>query len=389
MNLTAGRTRRFAQVGLGALWLLDGALQLQPYLLGRGFATEVIAPAGQGQPLPVSASISVASHLILTQTVAWDALFAVVQITIGVLLLSRRTTRLGLAVSLPWAVGVWWFGEGAGQVLNGQADLLTGAPGAVLLYLLIGICVWPTDVVDRELRFPGRRLLDTYLPARPPVVAGLWAAVWASGALLRLLPGADTAGALKRTIAGSAGSAPSWLVGFDHSVGRAVSSAGVGAVAAVAAIYLLIGAAPFVRSSALRVAGFTLAALTALFIWVVGENFGALYSLQSTDPNSGPLLVLFALVTLVAVRTGSEWAVAARAGDPFPAEAVRPRPVRTPNRAPRVDARRTPSTAASRAVRSTGESRSPGPAGALDQGVRVARPGHRAQVPGGKRAAAG
>ncbi len=38
-------TRRGLQLALAALWLLDGALQFQPFMLTRGFAHDVIAPA--------------------------------------------------------------------------------------------------------------------------------------------------------------------------------------------------------------------------------------------------------------------------------------------------------------------------------------------------------
>lgn len=43
-------TRRGIQVTLGLLWILDGFLQFQPAMLTSKFATQVIAPAGQGQP---------------------------------------------------------------------------------------------------------------------------------------------------------------------------------------------------------------------------------------------------------------------------------------------------------------------------------------------------
>jgi hypothetical protein len=36
------------------------------------------------------------------------------------------------------------------------------------------------------------------------------------------------------------------------------------------------------------------AAVMAVAIWVVGEDFGTLFSGSATDPNSGPLLVLLA-----------------------------------------------------------------------------------------------
>ena len=60
-------------------------------------------------------------------------------------LLFRRTARPALVVSFAWAFVVWWFGEGFGMIPMGMASPLTGAPGAVLLYGLIGLLVWPSD----------------------------------------------------------------------------------------------------------------------------------------------------------------------------------------------------------------------------------------------------
>jgi hypothetical protein len=37
------------------------------------------------------------------------------------------------------------------------------------------------------------------------------------------------------------------------------------------------------------------AVVASLVIWVLGENFGAVLSGSSTDPNSGPILALMAL----------------------------------------------------------------------------------------------
>ena len=36
--------RRWLQIGLGALWVLDGALQYQPYMFSRTFVTGIIDP---------------------------------------------------------------------------------------------------------------------------------------------------------------------------------------------------------------------------------------------------------------------------------------------------------------------------------------------------------
>jgi hypothetical protein len=41
---------RDVQISLGALWLLDAALQLQPFMFTADFARQVLAPSGQDQP---------------------------------------------------------------------------------------------------------------------------------------------------------------------------------------------------------------------------------------------------------------------------------------------------------------------------------------------------
>ena len=38
--------RQWLQIGLGALWVLDGALQYQPYMFSRTIVTGIIDPAG-------------------------------------------------------------------------------------------------------------------------------------------------------------------------------------------------------------------------------------------------------------------------------------------------------------------------------------------------------
>ena len=54
-------TRRTLQVVLGLFWILDGALQLQPFMLRTSFATQVLAPVGDGQPHFVAGPVSFAN----------------------------------------------------------------------------------------------------------------------------------------------------------------------------------------------------------------------------------------------------------------------------------------------------------------------------------------
>ncbi|MGZ6826537.1 MAG: hypothetical protein ACXVGH_07065, partial [Mycobacteriales bacterium] len=73
-------TRRRIQLGLAVLWLLDGALQLQPFMFTGGFAHDIIRPAADGQPGPVAASVHLAADLVAAHPVLVNLLIAVVQL---------------------------------------------------------------------------------------------------------------------------------------------------------------------------------------------------------------------------------------------------------------------------------------------------------------------
>jgi hypothetical protein len=81
-------------------------------MLGTGFARDVLAPVGDGQPQFVAGPVHWAANLVAAHPLAWDVLFATVQVLLGIGMLVPRTARLALALSVPWALGVWDFGEG-------------------------------------------------------------------------------------------------------------------------------------------------------------------------------------------------------------------------------------------------------------------------------------
>src|ERR1700752_3527233 len=134
--------RRTIQTALGLSWLLDGALQFQSFMYGNGFI-QMIKGMMPGQAYWISSSIGWAINLFHHHQVPANTAFALIQVAIGLGLLYRRTVRSALAVSFAWAFIVWWFGEAFGMLFMNMANPLTGAPGAVALYALIGLVVWP------------------------------------------------------------------------------------------------------------------------------------------------------------------------------------------------------------------------------------------------------
>ena len=141
----AGR-RRGLQIALGLMWLLDAALQYQPYMFTRNFVTTVLEPASMGNPALLAGPAAATARIIAHDVVAWNAAFATIQLALAAGLLWRRTARAALQATIAWALAVWLLGEGAGGVLSamaGMANPLTGAPGAAVLVALLALLILP------------------------------------------------------------------------------------------------------------------------------------------------------------------------------------------------------------------------------------------------------
>jgi len=266
------------QILLGILWLVDGALQLQPFMFGKGFATQVIDPAAAGQPTLVRLLVTGSGHLIGLHPVLADTFFATVQLALGAGLLLRRTARPALAASIIWALGIWAFGEGFGGVFGGHTSLLLGAPGAALIYAVLAAAAWP----QRD----GDSAPASWLPAA-------WSGIFALGALLWALPwqfnGRSIAGQLTSNLASLPGPVASVVLSL-----ATFTSAHGHLVAAVLVALGIAAAVLALRPGRCRTVAATLGATLALAAWASSQAFGGISTGQATDPNTGPLLVLLA-----------------------------------------------------------------------------------------------
>ena len=194
-------TRRTLQLGLAVLWLLDGALQCQRFMFTRAFARTALAPAGAGQPAFVAHSVHWASSIVLAHPVLTNSGFAAIQLAIGLGLCVRRSVRWALAGSVVWGVAVWWLGEGLGGLTTGET-LLTGAPGAALLYAVIALIAWPS-------RDGG----SSASPSRLAIPA--WVALWIGGAGLQIAAGNNTGQSITMMFHDAGTDNPGWITRID------------------------------------------------------------------------------------------------------------------------------------------------------------------------------
>jgi hypothetical protein len=310
-------TKRGVQISLGLLWLLDGALQLQHQMFSSAFATQVIAPAGQGQPLPVYGPINFEIHMILLHPAVFDTFFALIQLALGVLILNKKTIKVGLLASVAWGLGVWYMGEGLGGLLSGHTMLLIGAPGAALIYVILALAVLPhkeakTKNIDNRPAY--------WLPL-------VWAVLWVGGAIYQLLPGQNNVTDVASSISGLAGGgSPGWLSALQIHVSNTILGFSPAAVSQVnsqmsmagghmsimlisnhstgywfillfAIVQAVIGLLIFLPRQYRKIAVGLGIALSLIF-WFVGQSLGTYYSGLATDPNSAPLFILLGIAIL-------------------------------------------------------------------------------------------
>ena len=289
-DLESTGVRRGLQLALGLVWLLDAALQFQPYMYGNAFVSMVLAPASMGNPAVVASPAEWASRLISHGVPEWNTAFALTQLAIAAGLLWRPTVKAALAVSIAWSLAVWWFAEGLGGVLTGTASPVTGAPGAVIVYALIAVLVWPRTSGGAGNDGAGGVAAASPLGRRWSTAA--WLVLWGSFAYLVLQPAIRAPRNLSGTLAGQAAGEPGWLAALDRGAAAAAGSHGLAISVALAAAFVLIAAGiPFPATTR---PALVLAMIAGLAIWVVGENFGGILTGTGTDPNSGPVLILFA-----------------------------------------------------------------------------------------------
>ena len=300
------RGRWLLRIGFGLIWILDGILQAQPKMAG-GLASQVIEPIAAASPAWVQHLVNWGGTIWSYHPIQAGAASVWIQVGIGVWLLVAKSgpwSRLAGLASVAWGLVVWVFGESFGGIFAPGLSWLTGAPGAVLIYVVAGALIalpedaWRSPRLGRLLlggiglfflgmavlqAWPGRGYWKGHINGQPGTLAGM----------VQQMSSTSQPHFLSALLArfGS----------FSASNGFAVNLVVVIALAAMGAIFLTgITAARLVRYAVWFGIVFCLAD------WVLVQDLGFLGGL-GTDPNSMiPWILLFSAGYLALTRAQPE-----------------------------------------------------------------------------------
>ncbi len=285
---------RALRIGFGGLWLLDAVLQAQPGMFHMDMVSTVMQPAATGQPAWLASTIAWSIGVVSPHVATFNALIVALQALIGVLLLMGhrpRAVRAGAVLALIWALAIWLFGEGLGQLLTGSATGLNGAPGSALVYAA-GAGLLLAQRGD-DLCIAGRSLA-TWL------VAGLFALSVA----LQLNPLFFQPLGLASVFGQSAGMAQPRIVALPLVWLANASGARPVLVNAVAVALLAAAALAAPWTAHGRVGQALLGALTLFLLaeWWLGQDFGMPFGGMATDPNTAVPVALLLVAGYLADR---------------------------------------------------------------------------------------
>lgn len=298
-------SQKVLQRVLGIAWLLDGLLKLQPRLFTFDLARTVLLREIVYQPAPIAANLQVIGDVYTSHLILANLLLAAIEIEIGLFLLLGLWVRGTIIISLVWTLLAWYGGEGMGLLFTGRASVLTGGPGAILFYGVLGLAVFPRAAgVHTEGQQPG--LLSRTQLRR--VLAGFWilAALlqaqpfwWQQECRSQVGPYCHSqVGRLSQVIGGLIGGGGFNAALLDPVQARLswlTSQLEVPLNSALIVIFLCLGLC-LVRARHRWVRPFlAISLLLSLVIWWGTQGFGMVLTGLATDIGSGPLLVLLAV----------------------------------------------------------------------------------------------
>ncbi len=282
----SGSTKILFQKILGLFWFLDGLLQAQPSM-PREFIPMVVEPAMSGQPQWLEKLGNLGINMWTLHTVSTDATTVIIQVLIGVMLIVGNETaiaKIGLNLSIVWGLIIWAIAEGMGSIFVTGASILSGAPGAVLLYVIAAVLLLRMDKNKFDSGAAGK------------VLWNITGGVFLLGALVQLLPAEGFfRGSNLSALFQNAASNPQpillkgpidWLASISASYPMALNLIISG---------LIVVTALGILSNRNRRFWLYFVSSVLVLVWWFGMDFGAVGGV-GTDFNLAPVLFVYLLV---------------------------------------------------------------------------------------------
>lgn len=278
------RARDILIWGLGLLWIIDGLLQAQPLMVTQ-FVGLVLDPLKPHQIPSIEQVIHWGIQLWSLHPLAWNWLAVWVQILIGVGIIlgqESRGRRLALVTAVVWALIIWGPGEAFGNLVA-RGSWLMGSPGSALFYALGAILLlFPASV------WTSQRLVRVF----ELFMAGLWSLA----ALLQAWPGSGwwNPTILPQFLLSQAHmSQPSLVSSPIYALAQWIGRSGTVANGILVILFVILALLWMRGHPSHTTVG--LSFVVIILTWWLGQDLGV-FGGMSTDPNSGPLLLLALIV---------------------------------------------------------------------------------------------
>jgi hypothetical protein len=272
------------------MWLFDAGLQAQPALFTAPWWRNDLAQSVMGQPAVINHSIFSVVNLITAHPAAWNTAFVGTQVILGVALILGRHERVATLASIPWALGIWWVGEGFGTLPTGFALAASGAPGPVLLYPLIAVLAWP------HTRPPKTGLAENNGPSTTISWRGgaaAWVFLWAGQALLQIPWAFPARQVLVANVSEYSNGQPGWLQGLSHGTETLARHHPGTLTATMVVTQIVVGLG--VLHPKTRAAALSTGVAVSVAYWLAFQYLGGIPAGDATDPGTAPLLILLAV----------------------------------------------------------------------------------------------
>ncbi|MCL4335882.1 MAG: hypothetical protein M1344_01475 [Candidatus Thermoplasmatota archaeon] len=298
--LPASQLQRRIALILGSLWILDGILQLQPEM-AFGFAAFVLTPVAMGSPEWLQPALNSAIATWAAHQVLFDAMSACLQIFIGlgmIVLKSRRNLVIFSAISFVWAILIWIFGEGLGEIFSPGFSFITGFPGSALIYAIMSFFIMQD--VDETVTVKRISVFMVVLFTLSALIQALpWNIFWLSGSISHI------------TYSLGYNAQPRPLVYLMFHAAD-ILAAGNTIWNIVFTLFMVLIAISWLKN--VKIASLMTAILTSSF-WFIGQDFG-IFGGYGTDPNTALPIIFLALIMFQSGKNGLRSNV--NGGNPVP-----------------------------------------------------------------------